>query len=563
MKNQTTFHRALHCLLFLASLFTIQGYAQPLAACAKVYCFTDRTLFVTGESVQFTALVISEQGGVEQAADQVLYCELITPEGQLIAAGKFPVLSNYSEGSIGIPDETVSGCYYLKTYTRSMRNCDVSGYGYRMISIVNPLKPETLQPGRPSLSEKLPVMESDSIPLINSGLIVINSHYRAGEEVTFSVSDSLLKHVQYPVMLSVVPAGTIMNHRVPAGKPAAGLVYDPYHQEAQGLSLSGRVVIQDGSQPAGNLKVFLSVIGTKDMMNVVTDSSGRFCFTLPALTGTHDIFLSAEEVSGSRTSILIDNDFCTRPLELPFPEFSLSAAEEKAALKLAAHKVMADFFTDTLQLALPLAGSSNKPFYGEVSDVISLNDYITLPSIEEYFNELSPVVKVRKVNGKKKFRFISSNPEMSLFSPLVMIDFIALDNLQPLLAVSPTEIERIELVNSVYIKGNITYGGIVSLISRKQNFAGIDLPSSGTFLSYRFFEPVKPLLPEKPAGPGNPDIRNTLFSHTFSAKEKEEKPAGTFVAPSAPGEYLIVLQGVDQTGKEFRALEKFVVTSQN
>jgi hypothetical protein len=278
------------------------------------------------------------------------------------------------------------------------------------------------------------------------------------------------------------------------------------------------------------------------------------------MTGTYDLFLSTEELNGLKTSILIDNDFCTRPVELPFPEFSLSREEKNAALRLAAHKVMADFFAETLQFALQAGESSDKPFYEEVSDVISLNDYIALPTIEEYFNELSPVVKVRKVNGKKKFRFISANPEMSVFSPLVMIDFVALDNLQPLLSVSPAEIERIELVNSVYIKGNITYGGIVSLISRKQNFAGIDLPSSGTFLSYRFFEPEKPLPQEKPAGPGNPDVRNTVFSHVFSNPAEVKTSAFTFAAPSDPGEYLVVLQGVDQNGKELRVVSPILIS---
>ncbi len=559
MRNQPTFHRALHCLLFLAILFTIQGYAQSFAGCAKVYCFTDRTLFVAGESVQYTALVSADQDETEKAADKVLYCELITPEGQAIAQAKFPVLNNLSKGCIGIPSETVSGYYYLKMYTRSMRNCDVSEYGYLLISIVNPTKSETLQPSQANSPERPPLPEIDSLVLVEKGFFKVKSRYRAGEMVTLTVNDSLLTKVPHPVMLSVVPAGTVMNHRAPSGKPAVGLVYDPYHQEAQGLSLSGRVVIQDGSQSAGNLKVFLSVIGARDLMNVVTDSSGRFYFTLPPMTGTHDLFLSTEELNGLKTSILIDNDFCTRPVELPFPEFSLSREEKDAALRLAAHKVMADFFADTLQSALKAGESSDKPFYGEVSDVISLNDYIALPTIEEYFNELSPVVKVRKVNGKKKFRFISANPEMSVFSPLVMIDFVALDNLQPLLSVSPAEIERIELVNSVYIKGNITYGGIVSLISRKQNFAGIDLPSSGTFLSYRFFEPEKPLPQEKPAGPGNPDVRNTVFSHVFSNPAEVKTSAFTFAAPSDPGEYLIVLQGVDQNGKELRVVSPILI----
>ncbi len=43
-------------------------------------------------------------------------------------------------------------------------------------------------------------------------------------------------------------------------------------------------------------------------------------------------------------------------------------------------------------------------FYGHPSVVIQFDDFIKLPTLEEYFTELTPQVSLRLSGGKRRFR---------------------------------------------------------------------------------------------------------------------------------------------------------------
>ena len=49
-----------------------------------------------------------------------------------------------------------------------------------------------------------------------------------------------------------------------------------------------------------------------------------------------------------------------------------------------------------------------------------------------------------------------------------MIDGVAIFDVESALAVSPRYIDRMEIVDAPYIKGNVTFGGIINLISKER-----------------------------------------------------------------------------------------------
>ncbi len=102
---------------------------------------------------------------------------------------------------------------------------------------------------------------------------------------------------------------------------------------------------------------------------------------------------------------------------------------------------------------------------------------------------------------------------LEIYPPLVMIDGVAIFDIEAVLAVSPRLIERIEIVNAPYIRGNVTFGGIISLISKNNDLGYIDLPSSGLKL--------------------DPDESGAIRFHTSDLE----------------GEYEILIRGSDSTGK--------------
>jgi hypothetical protein len=279
---------------------------------------------------------------------------------------------------------------------------------------------------------------------------------------------------------------------------------------------------------------------------VRTDSSGAFYFSLPDLDGSRDIFLCAEHKVGFTPSILVDNDFCPIAHRIKTAEFGLSEAERSLAYDLAVNFQVSSYFPgDTI----PETSVRNEvPFYGESSQVLIIDKYIDLPTLEEYFNELPVSVKVRKSQGKKRFIFMSTQAEMMIYDPLVLIDWVAVDDPERVLAVYPQNIASIELVNSPYIKGNIIYGGIISIHSKRGDFAGIDLPASGMFINYSFLHGQESKIQQD--HPDNiPDARNTVFWEPALVLDDRGSAEISFMTPDTPGRYEIVVRGIGKDGR--------------
>jgi hypothetical protein len=69
------------------------------------------------------------------------YIELMGPGDKMLARRKICLSGDKGLGWIRIPDNIMSGYYYLRTYTSWMKNLHPSGYAYSLISVINPFLP--------------------------------------------------------------------------------------------------------------------------------------------------------------------------------------------------------------------------------------------------------------------------------------------------------------------------------------------------------------------------------------------------------------------------------------
>jgi hypothetical protein len=148
---------------------------------------------------------------------------------------------------------------------------------------------------------------------------------------------------------------------------------------------------------------------------------------------------------------------------------------------------------------------------------------------------------------------------MVIYDPLVLIDWVAVEDIDRILAMPPREIERIELINAPYFKGPMIYGGVINFISRKNDFAGIDLPESGIFIHYDFISPTFIVLEAQAPPDHMPFIRNTLFWDPDLPISPAGKTEISFTAPDNPGVYLILFRGTDRKGKEIMSSARIEV----
>jgi hypothetical protein len=75
---------------------------------------------------------------------KILYAEIISPDIRQVSGGKFQILNQSAEGNLIIPDDIISGFYYLRVYTKYMRNNGPASYAYVGLRIVNPSRIEVM-----------------------------------------------------------------------------------------------------------------------------------------------------------------------------------------------------------------------------------------------------------------------------------------------------------------------------------------------------------------------------------------------------------------------------------
>ncbi len=521
----------------------------PATGHEKVILITDRSLYITGEQVRFYAILSDGDDLNTSTKSQILYCEISTPDGDKIVGGKFLINQSSAGGCLVIPDNLLTGIYYIRAYTKLMRNYGPETFGYTQIRIINPGKVELLaasnNQNNPDLKIILP--SSDGV----KDILKVSSdkaEYAVRDTITITVRtlNSPVSEIKN-VSLSIVPEGTQSSSIVlQSSKNPTNDKWD-YYPETRGLTICR--------------KINLSIIGQgHDFMAQRTDSTGRFFFALPDYYGSRDIFICAEKSGLTNVKIWIDNDFSTTPLRLPAPEFALTEKERVTVQNMAQNvQINSSFYTESLQ-ETQSTNKEESAFYGQPSAEIYLDNYIQLPTLEEYFNELPSQVKVRKRKGESYFA-IQADKDLSFYDPLLLVDWVAVDEPSKILAISPQNVSRIEVVNQDYVKGGQTYGGIISIISKKGDFAGVDLPSTGLFVNYHFLNENKCIENNKFTANNLPDTRNTILWKPDISVQKNQTEKIIFTAPDTPGKYTAVFEGVTTKGEVFSVTSSFQVNN--
>ena len=550
-------------ILHIACPLILNGQqSKPVQTGERVVLFSDRTLYIAGEKILFSAFIKSKVETNQAESSRILYCELLTPDGNKIASDKFLITNYSSSGSLDIPNDITTGIYYLRAYTRHMRNWGPSCYHYSLVKIVNAYRSDVQALETDTNLHEGTVLTGVAQKSENSLRISSDkSQYYTRDTVNIQIdcNDSVQSSWKR-LSISVVPEYSVSMDIVkhPENRQLEEKPY--YYAETRGLSITGK--IRDNK--TGNLlpytRVNLSIMGRgRDFMAMQTDSAGRFFFSLPDYTGYRDLFLSAESTGTSDPKILIDNDFCTILFPIPSNIFILTQQEREAAYNMAVNvQLDSYFYVDSI----PDARNSqheDHAFYGKPDEILYIDNFVQLPTLEDYFNELPFFVKVRKREGEKYLKVLGTQTGLTTFDPLILVDLVAIENPSMVLAIPPANISHIEVVNMIYVKGDQTYGGIINIISKLGDFGGIDLPSSGIFINYRFLSDSSHYKGIYLPSPHFPDTRNTLYWEPKLGLNKSNSANVTFTTPDTPGRYLIILNGINLKGESFRQISTFEV----
>ena len=514
---------------------------------------TDRGHYISGETINYKAFYRRPAESSDAAWSRVLYVELILPNGTPLVQSKV-LLDTSTSGSLRIPEGLSSGSYYLKAYTRWMRNCGPENFVYTSLRIYDPYNEQVL-PVDTLGWEPRPVETLLSQPEMHSSdmleCLLAKDRYGTREEVVVDLNWNF-SYAPANLTISVARSGLQGDQsyfRPGCSEDSQGA--SDILPETQGLSLTGQAVSFTDMTSAPYATIYVSVLGgDRDFFCNYSDSAGRFYFSFPEYAGERDLFVSANHSEIDDLELLIDRDFSQDALQLPSYPVRLNDTLTELITEMSVNAQVSQQYYPKQVLIQETQAPEELLFYGKPTSSIKFDDFVNLPTLEEYFVEVVPQVAVRRGGGVRRLIIQGEHPDLSIYPPLLMIDGVAIFDIEAVLAVSPRLIDRVEIVNAPYIRGNVSFGGIISLISKNNDLGYIDLPSSGLLVNYRMLDlSASDTIQYGIQDPRLPDVRNTLYWNPGLELNSATGKRISFRTADLKGEYEILIRGIDSTGK--------------
>jgi len=534
-------------------------YNMPTESGEKIQLFTDRSFYFVNEKILFSANYIYDYGIAFLDWSTVLYVELIRWNGDKLAQGKFPLSKNGSSGFIEINKDVITGNYYLRAYTKWMRNYSPYKYAYIPLTIINPF--ETKTDIGPPEDDTLQRVFLHSLNSGTRGILCSTSgkkyKKRQKAELELITKDVDPNHI-YNVCITIVRIGTIDTITATVKQDESNRILAPkkveYLPEIRGISVSGKVMDKDSHKPLENATVNLTTpVSGLYYAGYNTSRDGKFLFTFPFMQGKHDFYMGLTKVDTIEAEILIDNDFCDAPVALPFIPFELNDLKKELAREMMINmQINQKYLSEDISLMDKEKNfEEHKVFYGSAQSIIYTKDYIELPNLQEFFFELIPEVTVLYSKRKPHLK-INKPTSLTSYPPLILIDNIPVDNNEELLKITTNRIERIELINQGYTKGNMLFNGLISIYSKNNDLAGIELPANSMFFTYNLFSDESYYPADYWKNIQNlriPDRRNCLYWQPDFRLTSGKKSVISFYTSDSKGDYIVFVRSKNSKGE--------------
>jgi hypothetical protein len=559
-----------YCLFAIATITVAQepydeAYKQEaMNGCEEITMFTDRDMYAVNESIRFRSFYSKGEALAGKVWSQVLYVELVTPAGLAIVSGKYFLDDNGSSGSLAIPASAMTGNYFLRGYTKWMRNYGPRSFCYVPLKIINPYTPEVLD----DRNEQSPAMVSENTG--SNKTITCRTgkdNYSPGEEVQLELTLSDPGY-QAPerYCLTIFPAGlgdTLSDWMIMDIPGHCDEFRFDHLPDLRGMSISGTVVKTADQSPSSYARIHFSSMGDQPgYFATLSDRQGRFVLTLPDRTGIHELFLASEPAGDVNHAVLVDHDFSTDPVPVVTQPFTLSTEEEQAATRMIINMQLSmSYGIDRADVTLANDTNPGIPFYGIPGSSVLTDDFIDLPTMTEVFENLVFEVSVYRRRGEPHLRILSPNNNIANYPPLLLVDNIPVFEQKTFLSIDPLKVKKIEVVNQVFIRGNMIWGGIIKLTSKEGDLSSIDLPEESYFINYQAFHPESndSQLNNWQSEDRVPDTRNTLLWVDDIVLQSNDTKTLQFNASSVKGEYHILVRGVSNSGGIISGVGRFTV----
>lgn len=538
-------------LLFLAGFFIITMLQMHAYGNSKsdnkykdsFYPMSDKDVYCVGEKLYFSVFNLNFDDKV--LISKVLYVEIITPGGHPLVQGKFEFSADGVSGALTIPESIQTGNYYLRFYTKWMRADYDKAFYFKPLTILNP--------GTKSLLHT--AMDSDTTGSAAIDTLQIQQNERTATTLKFQTDTSIMLNLKHYTFLSVYKRASVSVVRKGTTHKPAMYVYKhatpevTVVPETRGMSLSGKVVNKSDSLPIPWARVWVSMpLDDRTIQREVrAKHNGIFNISLGHEYGNGALYIHPHKLEPDKDPlVLIDNDFTYVKISLPEDPFLPDSDEKEFFRKLMIFSQLNEYYGQE-QLLLNTKEHLNdhlSNFYATPDFVLKIDDYIPLPSIEDYIKELMPMVKIRRTGPGKSMQILSGNDNQMLHDPLLMFNHLKISEIDNILALSPRELDRIEVVRGHYIRGDISYGGIIHFIPKREQQVKIEMDNQSILLPLNLLNMRESFKSIDHMVSHQPFVGNTLYWSPNIDFNLTDENTILFYTGSEPGDYLMKIEGL-------------------
>jgi hypothetical protein len=537
----------------------------------EIYLHIDRDKYIAGEDIWFSIYNTDRKTGKLSGSSALVYIELLNPWNTQVIQARFQLSDGRGEGNFVLPDSVSSGIYTIRAYTNWMKNF-LPGYCYmKDLDVYNPFKGSDFfrKADSAGLSDKRLVNSPGKIENIID--LKTDTIYGRREKVSLKVLISNNKADQSGISemsISVTPAEATSESLWRNDFPDIGNGRGKYTFESDGHYLSGKIKYRDDNISDSSYFLYMSIQGkVAEFKYADIDTAGRFTFILPLDSKLRNLILQPEH-AGNNMILEIDPSFSWVVPASSCIKDTLNDSQLDHFSGLSFNYQATKIYGTRLKKDTEINDETNMPkrrFYGIPEMEIFLDDYIRLPTMQEVFFELVPGIIIR--SGKSGYEVKITNPLTGVFynePPLVMIDGVIINDLTVLVDLNPEIVEKIEVVKTPYLIGDLILHGIVNVITRAGDFSDITMPDYAVILPYRVIDtPYTFYSPdysdEQKRLSRKPDLRNTLYWNSSVKTNRNGEAEIEFWTSDLPGIYTINIQGISGTGEKMSLLKSFMV----
>ena len=535
---------------------------------------------------------------------KVLYIEIFDENQKTIVQEKYLLNNNKASGSFTIPEDVQSKHYYLRAYTRYMRNFSIAYFHYQQLTIVNPyIEGGTTEISKADAIDKsYPTLASPQSDIAFGKQLQIEP-----EKEKYQFREPIRIHIKSPEPISA-ELSAVVRLKGLGNQPSSPVVNknewllaacleDPYcrkayadegrvvqsldkggakeadtlsagqlhwRPETRGLTISGVVQNEKKENVVGALSM-VSVLQKEPLLYLgTTDEQGAFTICLHHLQDQKELFVGTPN---EKNNVLIRKDFDTNFPDITNIPLKYDSTVHRLLEALHLHQQLVRVYPPSEKQVVYQPNSIN----GVATNILSpdrriaLDDFIQMATMSEVFTEITPGVLLRKKEGKERLSVFNAEQQKWYDSPLILLDNVPVFNISELLKIDPAKIEAIEMYNSNYFLGDYTLDAIISITSKTDNFATYQWGEQVAFTVFNGFAVSQPFEQVVQEGESHfPDFRPVLFWQP-DLKLTPQKGSETIAvfAPDRPGVYEVVVQGFTASGEACFGHRTIEVYTQN